>query len=312
MQTHDVVVLGSGPAGCSAALYARRELLDVIVLEKGDWGGQIVSSSEIENYPGVPQTDGFSLMATMRDQALSLGAEFVQEEVAQLRALSDGLFSLMTTSGEVFARSVIACVGSSPSRAGFEGEAAFTGRGVSYCATCDGMFYRNKHVFVCGGGNSAAEEALFLSRFAQLVTIVVRKGSMRADASLVRKLEAIPNIEFLFETSVVSVEGEDLVSAITLRNVADGSQRRLEYEEGSLGVFVYVGSRPNTELLKGLVELDEYGYVITDERMLTSAPGIYAAGDCRNGVLKQVVTAAADGAVAAVHASRYLKDSEPR
>ena len=312
MQAHDVVVLGSGPAGCSAALYARRELLDVIVLEKGDWGGQIVSSSEIENYPGVPPTDGFSLMATMRDQALSLGAEFLQEEVAQLRALPDGLFSLMTTSGEVFARSVIACVGSSPSRAGFEGEAAFTGRGVSYCATCDGMFYRNKHVFVCGGGNSAAEEALFLSRFAQLVTIVVRKGSMRADASLVRKLEAIPNIEFLFETSVVSVEGEDLVSAITLRNVADGSQRRLEYEEGSLGVFVYVGSRPDTELLKGLVELDEHGYVITDEHMLTSAPGIYAAGDCRNGVLKQVVTAAADGAVAAVTASRYLTDSEPR
>ncbi len=312
MQAHGVVVLGSGPAGCSAALYARRELLDVIVLEKGDWGGQIVSSSEIENYPGVPSTDGFSLMATMRDQALSLGAEFVQEEVAQLRALPDGLFSLMTTSGEVFARSVIACVGSSPSRAGFEGEAAFTGRGVSYCATCDGMFYRNKHVFVCGGGNSAAEEALFLSRFAQLVTIVVRKGSMRADSSLVRKLEAIPNIEFLFETSVVSVEGEDLVSAITLRNVADGSQRRLEYEEGSLGVFVYVGSRPNTELLKGLVELDEHGYVITDERMVTSAPGIYAAGDCRNGVLKQVVTAAADGAVAAVQASRYLTDSEPR
>ena len=312
MQTHDVVVLGSGPAGCSAALYARRELLDVIVYEKGDWGGQIVSSSEIENYPGVAPTDGFSLMATMRDQALSLGAEFVQEEVAQLRALPDGLFSLMTTSGEVFARTVIACVGSSPSRAGFEGEAAFTGRGVSYCATCDGMFYRNKHVFVCGGGNSAAEEALFLSRFARLVTIVVRKGSMRADASLVRKLEAIPNIEFLFETSVVSVEGEALVSAITLRNVADGSQRRLEYEEGSLGVFVYVGSRPNTELLKGLVELDEHGYVITDERMLTSAPGIYAAGDCRNGVLKQVVTAAADGAVAAVHASRYLTVSEPR
>ncbi|MDO4848187.1 MAG: FAD-dependent oxidoreductase [Coriobacteriia bacterium] len=312
MHVHDVAVLGSGPAGCSAALYARRELLDVIVLEKGDWGGQIVSSSEIENYPGVPGTDGFSLMATMRDQALSLGAEFVQEEVTQLRALPDGSFSLTTTSEEVLARSVIACVGSSPSRGGFEGEVAFTGRGVSYCATCDGMFYRNKHVFVCGGGNSAAEEALFLSRFARLVTIVVRKGSMRADASLVRKLEAVPNIEFLFKASVVSVEGEDLVNAITLRNVADGSQRRLEYEEGSLGVFVYVGSRPNTGLLKGLVELDEHGYVITDERMLTSAQGIYAAGDCRNGVLKQVVTAAADGAVAAAHASRYLSNLKPR
>ncbi len=312
MHAHDVVVLGSGPAGCSAALYARRELLDVLVLEKGEWGGQIASSSEIENYPGVPRTDGYSLMASMRDQALSFGAEFVQEEAVKLRGLPDDTFSILTNSGEIIARSIIACLGTSPSRAGFHGEVAFTGRGVSYCATCDGLFYRNKHVFVYGGGNSAAEEALFLSRFARLVSVVVRKGRMRADTSLVRKLEATSNIELLFETSIVSVEGEDLISAITLCNVADGSQRRLEFEEGSFGVFVYVGSRPNTELLKGIARLDGRGYVITDERMRTSAQGIYAAGDCRNGVLKQVVTAAADGAVAAVFASRYLGDLKTR
>ncbi len=312
MRAHDAVILGSGPAGCTAALYARRELLDVLVLEKGSWGGQIVSSSEIENYPGVLPTDGYSLMASMREQALSFGAEFVQDEALRLRTLPDGTFSIETTSGEILARSIIACLGSSPSRAGFEGEAAFTGRGVSYCATCDGLFYRNKHVFVCGGGNSAAEEALFLSRFARLVTVVVRKGSMRASVSLVRKLEDAGNVEFLFNTGIVSVEGENLLAAITLRNLADGTQNRIEFEEGSFGVFVYVGSRPNTELLEGMAFLDERGYVVTDECMRTSVQGIFAAGDCRNGILKQVVTAAADGAVAAVYSSKYLNDIKSR
>lgn len=312
MRAHDAVILGSGPAGCTAALYARRELLDVLVLEKGSWGGQIVSSSEIENYPGVLPTDGYSLMASMREQALSFGAEFVQDEALRLRTLPDGTFSIETTSGEILTSSIIACLGSSPSRAGFEGEAAFTGRGVSYCATCDGLFYRNKHVYVCGGGNSAAEEALFLSRFARLVTVVVRKGSMRASVSLVRKLEDAGNVEFLFNTGIVSVEGENLLAAITLRNLADGTQNRIEFEEGSFGVFVYVGSRPNTELLEGMAFLDERGYVVTDECMRTSVQGIFAAGDCRNGILKQVVTAAADGAVAAVYSSKYLNDIKSR
>ncbi len=312
MRVHDVVILGSGPAGCSAALYARRELLDTLVLEKGNWGGQIVSSSGVENYPGVPRTDGYGLMTSMREQASSFGAEFIQDEALRFRALPDKTFSIETTTGEIIASSLIACLGSSPSRAGFDGEVAFTGRGVSYCATCDGMFYRNKHVFVCGGGNSAAEEALFLSRFARLVTVVVRKSSMRANASLVPKLQDAGNVEFLFETSIDSVEGEDLLTAITLRNLADGTQRRMEFEEGSFGVFVYVGSQPNTELLKDIAQLDERGYVVTDECMRTSAQGVFAAGDCRNGILKQVVTAAADGAVAAVYASRYLNSRKSR
>lgn len=308
MSFHDVAIIGSGPAGCSAAIYAARELLDVVVLEKGDFGGQIAQSSEVQNYPGVASTDGYSLMADMRAQAESFGTKFNQSLVNSIVPAVDGFTIEMSGSDSIRAKTVIACLGASPSRAGFAGEEEFTGCGVSYCATCDAMFYRHKHVFVCGGGNTAAEEALFLARFASHVTLIVRRNQMRAEASLVKRLEADQKIEILYNTSIVSVSGNDLISRIVLQNRSVGEESILEFDEGSIGVFVCVGSQPNTQLLNGLVELDNAGYVITGNDMSTSLQGIFAAGDCRDGILKQVVTAVSDGAIAAVSAARYLKE----
>lgn len=307
MMTFDVAIIGSGPAGCSAAIYASRDLLSVAVFEKGDFGGQIASSSEVENYPGVPHIDGYSLMSTMRDQAISFGASFIQTGVDNVELQPKGDFLLRAYKDAYRAKTVIACLGRTPSRAGFEGEAEFTGRGVSYCATCDAMFYRNKQVFVSGGGNSAAEEALFLSRFASQVTVLVRRNAMRAEAGLVDRLVSTPNIEILYNTSVVSVNGKDLLTSITLRDTVSGLETKYEYDEGAFGVFVYVGAKPDTGLLKGFVELDNRGYIRTDYDQRTSIPGLFAAGDCTDGQLKQVVTAVSDGAQAAVSASRYIR-----
>lgn len=308
MSFHDVAIIGSGPAGCAAAIYAARELLDVVVLEKGDFGGQIAQSSEVQNYPGVASTDGYSLMADMRAQAESFGAKFNQTLVNAIVSADYG-FNIETIEADsIQTKAVIACLGASPSRAGFTGEEEFTGRGVSYCATCDAMFYRNKQVFVCGGGNTAAEEALFLARFASKVILVVRRDHMRAEAGLVKRLGADPRIEILYNTNIVSVSGSELISRIILLNNSSHEESAVEFEEGSVGIFVCVGSRPNTQLLSGLVDLDSNGYVITGNDMRTSRQGIFAAGDCRGSILKQVVTAVSDGAIAAVSAARYLKE----
>ena len=309
MKTHDVAIIGSGPAGCSAAIYACRELFDVVVFEKGDFGGQITSSSEVENFPGFPHADGFSLMSTMREQAASFGARFTQGAVERIEVGPDGEFLLQVGSVSHRARAIIACLGAKPSRAGFIGETEFTGRGVSYCATCDAMFYRKKQVFVCGGGNSAAEESLFLSRFASQVTVLVRKDHMRAESSLVERLTSTSNIDIRYNTSIVSIAGNDLPYSIVLRDNTTGRESSIMSDEGSFGVFVYVGSRPETSLIEGMVSLNEAGYIITDEWMRTDIPGLFAAGDCRAGQLKQAITAASDGAIAAVSASRFLKNS---
>lgn len=312
MDVRDLVIIGSGPAGCSAAIYARRALLDVVVVEKGDWGGQIVSSSSVENYPGVKTTDGYSLMQAMREQAESFGAKFISAEARSLERTDDGLFKIVSDGMVLGSRALIACMGASPSRAGFKGEAEFTGRGVSYCATCDGLFYRNKQVFVCGGGNSAFEEALFLSRFASKVCILIRRDVPRADAALVRQAEAAPSIELRYRSQIVSVDGGELLSTVVIRDDAQDRITTHEFEEGSVGVFVYAGMKPNTELLDGLATLDENSCVVTDDCMRTSTQGLFAAGDCRAGVLRQVVTAASDGAVASFYAAKYLSERKSR
>lgn len=312
MASCDVAIIGSGPAGCSAAIYAGRDLLDVVVFEKSDFGGQIAASSEVENYPGVQRIDGYSLMSTMRDQATSFGARFVQSQVTALEVALDGEFTLRSDAGSYVAKAVIACLGRSSARAGFAGEIEFTGRGVSYCATCDAMFYRNKQVFVCGGGNSAAEEALFLSQFASSVTLLVRKGFMRAEAGLVGRLQTTTNIEIRYNTSIVTVRGSDLLNAIVLRDNVTGQESLLEFDESGFGVFVYVGANPNTGLLNGFVAFNDAGYVQTDDTMATSTPGLFVAGDCRASNLKQVVTAVSDGAIAAVSASKYLSSVKTR
>lgn len=306
-ERHDLVIVGGGPAGLSAAIYAQRSLLDTVVLEREATGGQIILTSEVDNYPGVAHADAFSLADAMRDQAVDLGARVVSESVARIeRDQATGRFRVIGSSLSYDAAAVIVATGARPRHAGFAGEERLTGHGVSYCATCDGMFYRNKRVFVIGGGNSAAEEALFLSRLASKVTVVVRKDHLRAQAAIVDALERDERVELRLLTSVVSVDGNELIGSVTLRDNASGEVHTEVFDEGSVGVFVLVGRVPETGLLDGLCELDEAGYAITDERMATRTPGLFVAGDARDKPLRQIVTAAADGAVAATSAAAYL------
>ena len=303
----DLVIVGGGPAGLSAAIYARRSLLDAVTLEREALGGQAILTSEIDNYPGLPHTDGFTLSDAMRAQAEDLGAQIVMDPVSSIaRNQETGRFDVVTSSVRYDAATVILAAGARPRHAGFDGEQRFAGHGVSYCATCDGMFYRGKHVFVIGGGNSAAEEALFLARLASKVTLIVRKDHLRAQAAVVRELEQNEKVELRLLTSIVALDGGDLPSSVTFRDNATGSTHVETYEEGSFGVFVLVGRDPETELVRELADVDDAGYVVTDERMATRTPGLFVAGDARVKPLRQIVTAASDGAVAATSAAAYL------
>lgn len=304
---HDLVIIGGGPAGLTAAIYASRSMLDAVTLEREALGGQVILTSEIDNYPGMPHADGFGLVDAMRAQAEDLGASIVMDPVTSIeRDVETGLFRVVGASGSYASRAVVAALGARPRTAGFEGEADYVGRGVSYCATCDGMFYRNKHVFVIGGGNSAAEEALFLARIAAKVTVVVRKDHLRAQRALVEELERNEKVELRLQTSVTAVSGGALLSEMTFRDNATGREYAETFEEGSRGIFVLVGRVPETEILRGLVRLDEAGYAVTDERMATETPGLFVAGDARSKPLRQIVTAAADGAIAATSAAAFL------
>ena len=303
----DLAIIGGGPAGLSAAIYASRALLNAVTFEREALGGQVILTSEVDNYPGVPGADGYGLVEAMQNQAEGLGARIVMEPVESLAhdAVS-GLFSLETASGAYEAKAVVAALGARPRPAGFVGEERFTGRGVSYCATCDGMFYRNKHVFVIGGGNSAAEEALFLARIASKVTMVVRKDHLRAQEALVRELESNEKVEIRLLTSLVELDGAEVPERLVFRDNATGETYEESHEAESFGVFVLTGRVPETELLRGLVDVDEAGYAIADERMATRTPGLFVAGDARVKPLRQIVTAASDGAVAATSAAAYL------
>ena len=304
---YDLVIIGGGPAGLSAAIYAQRSMLDSVLLEQEAVGGQVIITSDIDNYPGVPNTDGFSLIDAMQRQAEGLGAKIsITNAEKVVRDEETGLFTVHTPDGLLQTKTVIACGGATPRLAGFEGEKQFTGHGVSYCATCDGMFYRGKKVYVIGGGNSAGEEALFLTRFADQVDIIIRKDHMRAQASVIDQLENNPKVNIRYLTSVVKVDGNNMLTEVTLRDNETGETYVESFDEGGFGVFVFVGRVPASNLLEGLVDVDESGYVLCDERMATKTPGLYVAGDIRKKPLRQIVTAAADGAIAATSVSAYL------
>lgn len=309
MNPIDVLVIGAGPAGLTAAIYARRSLLDTVVLEQEAPGGQMLLTPGIENYPGFGSVAGYELAERMETQARDLGARFLLERASGLSLASNGLIDCIFESGQrLTSRSVIIASGASARKAGFINEAQFTGRGVSYCATCDGLFFRNKHVFVVGGGDSAVVEALHLARLARSVTMVVRKPHLAASRVRQREVLEEPKISVRFQAVIESVDGAHSVETVVLRDLRTGQTESLDYGDEGCGVFVAVGRKPSTEFLsQDLCILDEQGYVLTDHHMKTTVPGVFAAGDVRAAkFMRQVVTACSDGAIAAESASSYL------
>lgn len=307
-QLIDVAIIGGGPAGYAAAIYTARANLSTTVIEQGMSGGQIATTNEVENYPGIPLLSGVELGERFQQHAKGLGAQVEWSMVTGIDYDADAsLFTVHHDTGETIARSVIACMGATPRPAGFVGEDAYRGRGVSYCATCDGMFFRGKQVFVIGGGNAACEEALFLSDIASNVTIVLRRDQFRAPEGVVQKVLAKDNISVRYQTSIVELSGEAMPTTIAFKDNASGEIHTESFEPGSFGIFVFTGTQPHTELVEHLVDLAPDGGILTDESMATRTPGLFAAGDIRSKRLRQVVTAVSDGAIAAISAYAFLR-----
>lgn len=307
-QLIDVAIIGGGPAGYAAAIYTARANLSTTVIEQGMSGGQIATTNEVENYPGIPLLSGVELGERFQQHAEGLGAQVEWSMVTGIDYdAGASLFTVHHDTGETIARSVIACMGATPRPAGFVGEDAYRGRGVSYCATCDGMFFRGKQVFVIGGGNAACEEALFLSDIASNVTIVLRRDQFRAPEGVVQKVLAKDNISVRYQTSIVELSGEAMPTTITFKDYATGETHAETFEPGSFGIFVFTGTQPHTELVEHLVDLAPDGGIVTDDSMATGTPGLFAAGDIRSKRLRQVVTAVSDGAIAATSAYAFLR-----
>lgn len=304
----DVIIIGGGAAGYSAGIYASRASLGAVVIEQGMPGGQAATTDTIENYPGIPSISGAELGQRFQDHATEAGATSAYGIVDEITRGEDGTF--IVSCGETIyqAPAVIAATGAQPRKAGFAGEDAFRGRGISYCATCDGMFYRNKDVFVIGGGNSACEEAGFLANIARTVTMVVRRDEFRAPKGEVDRLLAHDNVTVRFSTSIVAVDGSKFLERITFRNNITGEETTETYPEGSFGIFVFTGTNPTIDLVRPYVDLGNDGGVLTDENMATKTPGLFCAGDMRSKALRQVITAAADGAIAGMAAYHYVED----
>ena len=302
---YDVVVIGGGPAGLTTALYLARAKYRVLVIEKDNFGGQITITSEVVNYPGVEHTSGAALTETMRKQAQNFGAEFMLAEVERISAEGD-VKSVYTSRGELKCFGILLATGARPRMIGFKGEAEFKGHGVAYCATCDGEFFTGKEVFVIGGGFAAAEESVFLTKYARHVNILIRKDDFGCAKSAADEAKHHEKITILTNTEVEEVMGDSVLRAIRYRNNKTGEVTEYKADAGdNIGVFVFAGYEPATELVKGIVELNDQGYIITDENMQTNVAGLYAAGDVRIKNLRQVVTAVGDGALAATELEKY-------
>lgn len=303
MQPYDLVIIGAGPAGLTAALYSARSKLKTLFIEKLMTGGQLSTYEELENYPGVQHTTGPDVAMQMEEQAQKFGAEKNFAEVTAIEL--DGNFRIIkTTEGDFIAKAVIVASGAKPRLLDCPGELELRGRGVSYCATCDGPLFEGSDVLVVGGGNSAVEEAYYLTKFAQSVTIIHRRDRLRATKIAQDRAFANPKLQFMWNSVVEKINGTDTVKTVEIRNIKTGEITALQAN----GVFIYVGTEANTSFVRGLLNLDENGYIITDENMCTNIPGIYAAGDIRAKLLRQVVTAVADGAIAAYHAEKYMEE----
>ncbi len=302
---YDAVIVGGGPAGLTAALYLARARYRVLVIEREQFGGQITITSEVVNYPGVGLASGAELTETMRKQAEDFGAEFLLAEVTKL-TLDGDVKTVHTTKGEAQCFGVIVATGAHPRMIGFEGEAEFRGHGVAYCATCDGEFFTGKEIFVVGGGFAAAEESVFLTKYAKHVTILVREEDFTCAKAVADEANNHPKISVLYETEVESVSGDTALRTIRYRNNKTGEMTEYHADEGdTFGVFVFAGYEPETSLIRDIVKLNEYGYVITDSNCKTNIEGLYAAGDICEKNLRQVVTAVSDGAIAATELEKY-------
>ena len=303
MSQYDTIIIGGGPAGLAAGIYAMRSRLKTILVEKYIPGGQMVMTDHVENYPGFPDgIGGPDLSANMELQARNLGLEIASSEVQSVDFSGEEKV-INTTDGDLHAPTVIIATGATPRRLGVLGEDRLTGKGVSYCATCDGAFFRDREIAVVGGGNTAVQDAVFLTKFASKVTIIHRRDALRATRILQERAFKNPKIKMAWNSIVVEVQGDSRVEGLLLENVTDGTKRVLPVE----GTFILIGTHPITELFRGHIILDPQGYVITDEDMQTNVPGVFAAGDCRRKSLRQMVTAAADGAIAAFSAERYIE-----
>ena len=300
---YDILIIGGGPAGLTAGIYGRRAGKKVLIIERMMSGGQVALTSIVENYPGVETTDGISLATKMFEQATNLGVEFVYSDVHEYDLLGKTKI-VRTHEGTFEGKTIILCLGASARQLNLENEKKFLGRGVSYCATCDGNFFKDKTVAVVGGGNTSLEDSLYLSNLAKKVYVIHRRDKFKGDEILVERLECNSekrNIEILLNSRVVKIDGTDKLSAITVENCLTKEQKVLNVD----GLFVAIGRKPDTELLTN-VELDENGYIITNDRMETNLEGVFSAGDVRKKQLRQIITACSDGAIASVSASEYI------
>jgi len=312
-QQYDVVIIGAGPAGLSAGLYAARSRMSVLILEKEKKGGQIVTTDEVANYPGsIREATGPSLIARMVEQCDEFGAEIKMKTVVDLDLKSKMKKVILDDDTVVEAKSVIIATGAEPRKLGVDGEKELTGKGISYCATCDADFFTDLEVYCIGGGDTAVEEAIYLTKFASKVTIVHRRDELRAAKSIQEKAFKNDKIEFIWDSVVEEVNGDGIVEQMVLRNKKTGEKQVIDAPEdvGTFGIFVFVGYIPNTELLDGHIKLSQRKYIEACTKMKTDVPGVFAAGDVRDKDLRQVVTATADGAIAATQAEHYISNTE--
>lgn len=310
MEKERVVIIGSGPAGLTAALYTARATLNPVVIAGAQLGGQVALTYEIENYPGVfnPEATptGPDLVESMRAQAEHFGARFEYDEVVEVDFTKGSPFYVKTYGKEYMADAVIVTAGASPRHLGVPGEEAFTGRGVSYCGTCDGFFFRGKDVVVVGGGDSAIEEGLFLTKFANKVEVLHRRDALRAGPALQRRAAANSKMSFVWNTVVDEIVGNGVVQKVKVSDTATGEQREMKTD----GVFIFIGHYPNSQFLEGQLEMDEHGYVITDNLMRTSVEGVFAAGEIQDPVYRQVATSVGQGCAAGMQTEKWLSGRE--
>ncbi|MSU02270.1 thioredoxin-disulfide reductase [Tissierella pigra] len=306
---YDVIIIGAGPAGLAAGLYSSRARLNTLIIEKDGDGGQIATTDEVANYPGsIENASGPSLIARMVEQVNEFGAKKVNDEIKSVE-LNGDIKVLKGAKEEYQAKTVIIATGATPKPIGCPGEKELTGRGVSYCATCDAAFFEDLEVFVVGGGDSAVEEAMYLTKFARKVTIVHRRDELRAAKSIQEKAFKNEKMNFMWDTTITELKGDGILESMIVKNVKTGEEKEIfaDEDDGTFGVFVFVGYNPATKLFDGIIDMED-GYIKTDADMKTNIPGVFAAGDNRVKSLRQVVTATADGAIAAVQAEKYINE----